>query len=159
MSTRQKDSTLFTIILHHCLGVYSQGPSQLLSSPLWHLIEIIHYLPYEWRKLLLNACRVQAPIDTNKYLSSGLSNILQTESVVLIPAPALSRFSPWKLAPHQGGYASVNVNEVAQLFNNIYDQPMECSVLSFWCRAEIPSRYSEFLAVNREGILKEIKAS
>jgi len=36
---------------------------------------------------------------------------------------------------------------------------MECSVLGFWCRAEIPSRLHEFKSVNEKGILKEIRAS
>jgi hypothetical protein len=95
-----------------------------------------------WRKWLLDFCRIQAPILSNNHLSRFITD----------PDTNLPRCTIY-LENHK--LYKVDVLEIADLYNEVYNSPMSCSVLSYFLRAESSAYISECLELRQNGINKE----
>jgi hypothetical protein len=115
-------------------------------TPIRFLLSRTYYFPYQWRKLLLEACRVQQPILRNNYLSTLYQEVKDKESHTIITTDSTSAYS-------------LSLNKVVRQFDNIYDNPMLCCLLSYFVRAEATAYPDQFFELYSKGANKEISAS
>jgi hypothetical protein len=121
------------------------GKPVTLLSPFEELLSYVEYMPFKVRKFLLDACRIQRSCYVNSTLLSSLNTLL------------LSRDATF-FAPH-ATEKTIHVDQIATLFDHLYDNPVLCSVLSYFVRAETTRYRQEFLLLKEESITKEISAS
>lgn len=147
-------------------------------TPFHELLSIIYFLPYSWRKLILDACRIQRPIFGNSELRRRALELKETSSSV--PKPMSNRrrkhlkksriqlgesleqytMDPNEYLTSQGRGATImTLEDIDDLLQNVYDNSVIMSLLSYFVRAEGTSRLDEFLAVNEQLIQKEVAAS
>lgn len=110
-------------------------------SPLLTLVSQICHLPISWRKLILDACRIQSPFLQNNHLSLSYRNIL-----------------PTRIACDHGETMIVLVFEDLIPYIDIATScPVTSSFLSYFIRAEIPCRalMDEFLLEKDKSFAKE----
>lgn len=117
-------------------------------TPLRRLLAVIYYLPMDWRKPILDACRIQRPITENKHLSSSYYAIKNSAYRVAIPRKRGSDI-----------YETFYISDVDEAFKNFYDNPLLCSCPSYFVRAEGSIFLDQFLQVKDDTSLKEISAS
>jgi len=91
-------------------------------TPLNRVLETIYYLPLSWRKWILDGCRIQESMYQNQHLLSSSSKL--TPNIIAIPSIAKGRVDTW--SPH----------DTMDYFEHMYDSPLVCSILSYFCRAE-----------------------
>jgi hypothetical protein len=115
-------------------------------TPIRFLLSRTYYFPYQWRKLLLEACRVQQPILRNNYLSTLYQEVKDKESHTIITTNSTSAYS-------------LSLDKVVRQFDNIYDNPMLCCLLSYLVRAEATAYPDQFSELYSKGANKEISAS
>lgn len=120
-------------------------------TPIRRAVSVIFYIPLSWRKLLLDACRIQRPILQNQHLSDSFHNIKIYGACVAIPRRGQSSTSERTV--------DFYLSDLAQLFDHIYDNPFLCCILSYFVRAESTYFRSEFLSLLDESAIKEISAS
>lgn len=111
-----------------------------VPASLFRLLQIIHFLPMTWRKWILNACRIQSSMLSNIHLSQQLH---QLDPPV---APVPSRY---------GQTILWHPSDIATYFEHVYDSPLNCSILSYFVRAESTAHPDQFrievdIAFNKE---------
>lgn len=122
------------------------NPNSEANYPLLRLIRVIHYLPIETRKFLLDACRIQRPVHDNDRLRDKLHSL---QGDVYIP-----------ICYHLGNTReSLHIDDITAIFDQIVDSPMSCSLLSYFCRAESTCCPALFLEERMKSIDKELKAA
>jgi hypothetical protein len=129
---RSRDPSLFTT-----------ERSSTSSNPLLTLLLAIHHLPFSWRKLILDACRVQESILHNDRLREALHRL---------PSEIVS------FSYNRTNY-EVTPLSIADYFENLYDSTLCCSILSYFVRAESTAYPSEAVKIREETITKEISAA
>jgi len=112
-------------------------------TPLEQLLFYIYFLPFGYRKAILDACRIQESILHNYHLQLIFDKL----------QPRLVTFSSRGIA------YSVSPLELANLFENIYDSSLSCSLLSYFCRAESSPHLDEARQIKEECLAKEISAA
>jgi hypothetical protein len=111
--------------------------------PLEQLLFFIHFLPFTYRKGILDACRIQESIIYN-------TNLIRIFDAIQPPfVEFLHRNTGYKVSPRH----------IAELFENIYDSPLSCSLLSYFCRAESSPHFEEARMIKEATLTKEISAA
>jgi hypothetical protein len=127
------------------------------STPLILLLSTIYYCPYQVRKFLLDFARIQCPVNLNTALYA--SYIQVRERYPRFGAPT------WlmKLLEQQGHRQSaknqIELDFIITLLDNIYDNPLQCTVLSYFARAERTQYPDDFVQAGQETLNKELKAT
>jgi len=124
---------------------YFQDPFTTVLSPIMVLVSWIYHLPILHRKALLDACRIQAPIYTNKTLAATFSSL-----------------APVHVIPEDNSDLGIIIlypQTIASLFENIYPFPSLCSLVSYFVRAENTIHKTEFLAEKDVALDKELSAA
>jgi len=116
-----------------------------VHSPLVVMIAMIYYLPLAWRKLILDACRIQAPILQNRFLSIGYYAL----STRYINLPLLDNTNLIEL----------DVEHVFTIVDCITPYPILSSMLSYFVRAECSYHIKEFQDQKLISFDKEICAA
>lgn len=107
------------------------------------LLQIVH-LPISWRKLILDACRIQAPILQNHNLLMSLYS-LQPESI----------------ACHHGDtvHKIIFSDDLVHLIDYATSSSVSSSLLSYFVRAEATCRVEEFSEEVTKSLDKELTAA
>jgi len=116
-------------------------------TPLVTILKRIHYFPISWRKLLLDACRIQAPIWQNIHLSQSYSS-LQPEDVSILLGRGTNLNHSIKL--HKAELL---------IFDHAITEPLTASLLSYFVRAESTHHVAEFLKERDMSFNKEFSAA
>lgn len=128
-----------------CLPTYVCAGNTLSASTHTY----VDYLPYRWRKLLLDACRIQRRIRKNRHLASTFQELRDENRFTLIVPQRAKHRIPFY----------VSLDKVCDYFDNIHDNPILCSCLAYFVKAEQSYYLDEFLTIGQENIYKEIRAS
>jgi hypothetical protein len=126
-------------------------------TPFRQLISMIAYLPFKWRKLLLNACRIQQPILLNNTLKTEYAN-LEEKSLTVHYQVRKRKFRSYRgkgKARFVSTDRTITLLEIIDIFENIHHSPILCTALSYFCRAEQTFRPDEFIAIRLAAIIKE----
>jgi hypothetical protein len=134
-------------------------------TPFFQLLSIIYFLPYIWRKLVLDACRIQRPLFGNSELRRRAIEV-KGQSVD-VPKPMSNRNRKRYKKSHirlgeaeeqytndpneyfqRYGTTTLTLEDIDDLMQNVYDNSVIISLLSYFVRAEETSRVDEFLDVN-----------
>jgi len=125
---------------------HSPKPINILlanHTPFITIVHSVYYFPLAWRKLLLDACRIQVPVNQNSSLMSTYSNI----------------------NPKQIVFPSINdhplhfdLDIVLALLEEFISTPILCSMLSYFRRVENTYHREEFLSQNGSGLTKKYRA-
>jgi hypothetical protein len=119
-------------------------------TPIRRLLSTIYYYPYQWRKLLLEACRVQQPVRSNRHLTKLYKDTKKGARAIQVRVQNRHRRYTW---------VTLTLRSVIDTFENIYDNPMLCALLSYFVRAEGAHNPTEFFDLFAIGSRKEILAS
>lgn len=125
----------------------SPRPINIFNSNHTPFITVVHslyYFPLTWRKLLLDACRVQVPVKQNSSLSETLFHIHPRQ--IVIPSA-------------HGDPLHFDIDYILALVEQFISTPILCSMLSYFCRAESTYHRDEFLEQRMIGFDKEITAA
>jgi len=147
------------------------------SSPIpFFQLLIIYFLPYTWRKLILDAYRIRRPLFGNAELHRHALEVKGTTVEIprLMSNRSRKRYKRSRLRLGESenqytkdpneyyeryGRTTISLEDIDDLMQNVYDNSIIMYLLSYFVRAEGTSRVDEFLRVNEELIQKEIKAS
>jgi len=113
-------------------------------TPLCRLMIYIYHLPMDWRKFILDACRIQA--------SPSKNDALYTRSLGVAPQFITVDF-------RTDSHTLIEFQDILDLLENVIDSPLQCSLLSYIVRAESTARPMEFTAVKEATYAKEIGAA
>jgi hypothetical protein len=136
---------LHQVILRHVLrkkGHFIEHPETYVHVPLQELLIIVPKLPFTWRKWVLDACRVQASMVRNSFLLSGTPSY--PSSVII---------------PRRRSVTTITTTDISDLFENIYQSPVSCCILSYFVRAESISPYDSPHSILDKSWEKEINAA
>jgi hypothetical protein len=125
-------------------------------TPIHQLLSTIFYLPYDIRKFLLDFARIQNPIKINKTLLQAYVKLSEEYRLIDIPPGLYSKLKSCGM-PDEG--TRLSLDYIVQLTDNIYDNPILCSLLSYFVRAERTAYPDEFVAAGRKVIDKELAAT
>jgi hypothetical protein len=130
-------------------------------TPFRRLMSIIAFLPFKWRKLLLTACRIQQPIMKNTALTKAFFEIDNHKAHIRYQVPQRkSRSRRGKnLTRVVYDTREISLYEICDLFEHVYHNPLLCTALSYFCRAEGTHLPEEFIEARTNAIYKEIRAS
>jgi hypothetical protein len=123
------------------------GASSTLNTPLVALCDNVYFFPLSWRKFILDTCRIQAPIHTNKHI--------QQLSADVSPKELLFSFGT---QPNTQIYQA-SFDDVLSLLDPIMPSPLACSILSFLVRAETAYDVEEFQEQRTISFQKEFDAA
>jgi len=130
------------------------------STPLLILLSIVPFMNYAIRKHLLNCTRIQSSQHTNETLSTSYEQIISTTLYIQVSPQTIKRLYRTGLIPEQIGLVNtLDASIVLDLFENFYDSPTACTILSYMVRAEKTVYPDQFLKVGAESIAKELDAS
>ena len=115
------------------------------TTPLVTTIVMIFYFPLTWRKLLLDATRIQVPVESNHYLSSSFHTLVPSS----VSIPSQGNDDPIELHKEVAFY----------LVGTILDTPLLCSLLSYFARAEATYWIDDFLDEKMKSFNKEFLAA
>jgi hypothetical protein len=128
------------------------------NSPLLLVIKTIPFMPYVLRKFLLDFSRIQQPVFTNIHLKKTLQ-VIRSGSGSTFYLPAGIRVPLFANLGILENRKLVSIDDITPLLQNIYDDPIGLSVLSYFVRAEATIFPEEFRKAGDETIAKEILAS
>jgi hypothetical protein len=63
------------------------------------IIDNIYFLPMAWRKLILDSCRIQAPISTNNHLLSEYEKLEPYTSIYVEGGPGQESYTVVQICP------------------------------------------------------------
>lgn len=130
------------------------------QSPLLTLLVIIPYLHYDIRKHLLNCTRIQVSQTNNFTLSDSYNVLIEKYPYVVVPFKVVQQLHRLGLFPSiQGKVNTLWTSRVLSLYENFYDSPTACTILSYMVRAEQTVFPAEFLEIGTQGMDKEVKSS
>jgi hypothetical protein len=112
-------------------------------SPLLTIVDQIVFLPIAWRKFILDACRIQAPINQNNHLLASFNQ--------LNPRYA-SRSTP-------SGASTISIDDLVPFIDIATSSPISSSYLSYFVRSETTSRIEEFRLQLSLSLHKEVAAA
>lgn len=149
----------------HIIRISGDDPIWASRTALLSLLQTIPHLPYSIRKHLLDCTRIQASQHVNQTLYLSYSTILT--SILSIPLPPrlvqdLQIQGVIKSETQSGSkilVTSVFTEHILQLFENFYDSPTACTILSYMVRAERTRYPEQFTSIGNQTLLKEITAS
>lgn len=105
---------------------FVEQPHVYADVPLQKLLFYIPHLPFSWRKWILDACRIQSSMTSNTFLKSSRP---KQPPVVHIT--------------HRNSVDTVTTTIISDLFENLYNSPVSCSILSYFVRAERLSSFDD----------------
>jgi hypothetical protein len=123
-----------------------QDPYTTNASPIIILISWIYFLPISYRKALLDACRIQAPVWMNPTLSHSFASL---PPYVSISHPDFVDGVGLVITPH----------DISFQFDKILHFPILCSLLSYFVRAEGTIFKREFEEQKTISLDKELAAA
>lgn len=141
---------------------------EFLYTPLILLLSTIYYLPYLARKHLLDGCRIQRSQFTNSTLLTGYNLVVEKFTIIYLPGHLIQRIfdssrgtgHPYTgLTQKERSLRYIPISYILDLFEHLYDSPLQCSVLSYFVRGEVTKYPEQFNSVGNEQIWKEMKAS
>jgi hypothetical protein len=98
----------------------------------------------DWRKLILDFCRIQVPIFQNDTLSAGFYAIVRHDLDIVLPDSRV---------------VSLSLPNFIPLLETIAFSPVLCSFLSYFVRAEHTHWRDEFLNQKDLSLDKEVRAA
>lgn len=128
-----------------------------VHTPLSLILASVYYLPYGVRKFLLDFCRVQVPVLTNEYLNQQYAALRLVSPVINVPQDLNRAYE--RSGQQSSHHSIIRLDFLIGLLSNIYDNPLQCSLLSYFVRAERTAFPDEFLLIGQETIQKEMKAT
>jgi len=114
------------------------------ESPLLIIIDNIYYFPMDWRKLMLDFCRIQVPVFQNAHLSASFYAISRPEIDIVL---------------RSGDVLQLELASFCSLLEDIAFCPILCSLLSYFVRAEQTHWTEEFLSQKGKSLDKEVGAA
>jgi hypothetical protein len=142
-----------------------EDPLWTHKSALFTLLQAIPHLNYAIRKHLLDCTRIQSSQYVNQTLLASLNKLKAQYSSIQVPFNIIGDLQVQGVIPliDRSGRSLVTtfiwVDQLLSLFENFYDSPTACTILSYMVRAEKTNFRSEFLVVGDENLMKEIKTS
>lgn len=140
-------------------------PIWVSKTALLTLIQAIPYLPYAIRKHLLDCTRIQSSQMTNSTLHLSYSKLVTNFPSISLPRQIVIDLQIQGIIPKESlsgdplVITCVFIEVVLQLFENFYDSPTACTILSYMVRAEHTIFPEQFIKIGTETMDKEIKAS
>jgi len=137
-------------------------------TPLILLLSSIYYLPYLARKHLLDGCRIQRSQFTNHTLLTSYDKVVEKFTTIFLPGHLIQKIfdssrgtgHPYTgLTQKERSLRYIPISYILDLFEHLYDSPLQCSVLSYFVRGEITKYPEQFSSIGTEQIWKEIQAS
>jgi hypothetical protein len=125
-------------------------------TPIHQLLSIIVHMTYDQRKFLLDFARIQSPVLINKTLSSTFSTLSDENRIINVPQGKLSKLKACGLRKDA---RSIPMDYIISLLDTIWDNPLLCSLLSYFVRAERTEYPDSFILAGRKVIDKELAAT
>jgi len=125
-------------------------------TPIHQLLAVIYYLPYDIRKFLLDFARIQSPVSLNNALGSAYIKLSAEYRNIHIPEGLLTKL---KACGFKKEKKFLNLEYIISLTDHIYDNPLLCSMLSYFVRAERTAYPDTFVEAGRRVIDKELAAT
>jgi len=123
-------------------SIYPRSP---ICSALWYpqlipplviLCQNLHTLDYKHRKFLLECTRVQKRIGSNQHLSREFSALLSSAYRIYLSPRTFQALIQQEFLPRSYCVDYIDSRKLCSLFDNLYDDPLGCSLLSYLTRAE-----------------------
>lgn len=111
-------------------------------DPLVSLLRMLHHFPFNWRKWLLNICRIQE----NPFENHHIHHTTVSPPVITFQ---IDNNQPCTITPA----------DVSELVENFYESPLSLCILSYFVRAESTAHPDEFLEQRDQRIYKEVGAA
>jgi hypothetical protein len=140
----------------------SAGGEQLwsFSTPLLILLSIVPFMNYAMRKHLLNCTRIQSSQLHNDTLRPVYEDIVSNTLYIQVDPKTITWLQRVGIIPSSIGLVNtLDASIVLGLFENFYDSPTACTILSYFVRAERTVYPHEFIQVGVDSIEKELDAS
>jgi len=155
MSISEVIQPFYTSAVSDLFGTYDV----LDLPPLVILCQNLHLLDYKHRKFLLECSRVQKRIGSNKHLKSEYQGLSDSKYNLYVPARALQSLIHQEFLPRSYCVEYICSRKFCTLFNNFYDDPLSCALLSYLVRAESTDHLESFTEQLSIGLAKELTAS
>lgn len=126
-------------------------------TPIHQLMAIIYDLPYVIRKFILDFTRIQNPISINSTLETARIKLLEDHRFIPLPKGLYPKLVACGMKKTRSDCADFNY--ICSLLDNIYDNPILCSLLSYVIRAERTRYPEQFIEAGRATINKELAAT
>lgn len=123
-------TTLAEFLSLHHLNRYNV-PDTIFSIRL-KLLTIVYYLPIQVRKAILEACRVQVPVNSNAYLSTTFASLDPYYLIGLDDHGIM----PYKNRSRESKYGHIQLDELIKQVDLWTVTPFGASILSYMIRAE-----------------------
>jgi len=117
----------------------------LNQPPLVLLAQNIRFLDYRHRKFLLECSRVQKRIGSNKHLKKEYSSLIGHEYQIALPERTIHALVMQEFLSRNYCTTTILSNKLCLLFDNFYDDPLSCALLSYLVRAESTDHVATFL--------------
>jgi len=158
--------TVFNATIRHARKINYRGQNiSQFHSPLFLLLGAMYYLPYLARKHLLDCCRIQRSQFTNSTLQSSYDVVISKFPITRLPKNLISTFRQQGIYPdvhfvHKSITAvSISTSKILDLYENLYDNVLACSILSYFTRAEATSFPEQFISTLEDQKIKEYQTS
>jgi len=112
-------------------------PYDILSlPPLVILCQNLHTLDYKHRNSLLECARAQKRIGSNQHLSREFSTLLSSAYRIYLSPRTFQALIQQEFLPRSYCVGYIVSRKFCSLFDNLYDDPLGCSLLSYLTRVE-----------------------